>query len=1031
MIRDDRARVPFALVGILLLLGSATVTVTLQPAQPLAESSVDVAMERGTAETTSALRASVREASNEAAREPVLSRANTTAGRVLNTSQPFRDALRLRIYLRARSRLDALEVESGDVSATSAVPPTPNASALRAAKRRVHLDTVTDNGTALRVRIENVTTTAHRGNRTVGRRERAVSVVVRTPVLALHERVERFDARLNAGLDSPGLGQRLTGYAYGLTWARGYAQYGGVPIENVLGSGHLGVLTNGAVLSEQRAVFGRSDAAARTAFGRAMTGLVVSELSTLAVQGSALPSNFPVSGPAVPDPNAALSAPTGDTSGPSPGDEMSVSVSGTADRALTSVAAPANLSSVLRDAYTADARVTARIRARDGSTPEWPGPPPGGRWNLEHCQFESAVAGTESADRSPQVPTPGDWHALAAYARTVEQEQTRSCDWQDGNDSATTTNTATIEYETDVGALGRHIDTGVAPSRPFESVHEETSNGPYPDTDPNFAAVRERVVGRLVNARGGPGTLAARRVRGELNTSAVSVVGRRPPGLDNWVRRDLAALAATVRNVSTTVSRGRVGTLETNPAGRLAAELDSRRAAFVDAPERYVSVAQRARVAARRAYVETVIARLESRGAAHRNRRSALDGVLGNLNAGSVELLSRALDSRRSGVPRQRPTTGDGITVTGVHGSPAYLTTSAVSGDRVESLEATETVHPLAARNVNVFANPAGDVTDALLGGSGGNEVSFRAAARTLAAAETAARVPTANETRAQVLDQRRSALCDAVAAKFEYVKGVATAVLAANGVGDDTDERMSAVATAFDRWETTGARALALTNGSAAAAIAATAPTANETRQTLLEARLRSRLDTVVGAPAVQVSSGPVSETATVVRGLVREELRAQTERAIGRGVNRTVSRIGDRLSRSVNRVPAGLPMVPIGTPWWATVNVWYVEVRGGYDRFAVSAQSGSADRPGGSLTYVRDGETVTLDYDGDGHVQRFGRADRVAFSSRTAVAIAVPPGPQGVGDKNGNVDERSSGWDAWAELPSETRRVPWADRE
>ena len=1029
---DERARVPFALVGIVLLLGSATFAVTVQPARPSAEPAVDVAMERGTAETATALRSSVRRASDAAARRPVLTRANTSAGRVLNTSQPFHDALRVRIYVQARNQLGRVDVEVGEVTVTASLPATPNASALRAAKRRVHIDTVEGNKTALRVQVENVTVTARRGNRTVGHRTRTASFVVRTPVVALHERVERFETRLNAGLDRPGFGRRFTGYAYAVTWARGYAQYSGVPVENVVGSGHLGVLTNGAVLGEQRAVFGRSDASARHAFGRAAIGLVASELSSLAVQGSPLSTDFRVSGPEVPDPNANLSAPAVNTSRPSADDEMGVSVSTTADRALTSVAAPANLSSVLRDAYTVEARATARIRTQEGDDPDRPDPPSGDDWTLQQCETETDVADTDDAERSPRLFAPRNWHVLTAETLTVDEERTRTCEWTDESDTETEENTETVEYEVDVGVLGRHTHTDVAPDRPLGVVHNRSERGPYPGTDPNFEDVRERAIQTVVADRGGPDTLAARYVKDRLDTDAVSLVGERPDGLDRWVRRDLVTLAEVIRNVSTSVGRGRVGTFEANPAGQLALTLDSRRARLVDAPARYATVAQRARVAARRAYVEETIDRLESRRDAHRDRRAALDGVLGSLDAGSVDLLSRALTNRTTNVPQRRPTTTDGVTVTGVDGSPAYLTTSAVRGERVDSLPSTTAVYPLAARNVNVFTNPYSDITDALLGDSGNSgQVSFRTAARALAAAETAAALPSTNETRVRQLSERRTALREAVTAETERVEGELAAVLAASGVGGTDVDRAELVGTALRRWEMTGARAVALTNGSAADAIASTAIPDNATRQALLEARLRTALNGAIADSTAAIPRDAVDRTTTLVRERLRERLRARTERAVGHGVNQTMTRIGDRLSRSVNRVPAGLPVAPLGTPWWTTVNVWYVEVRGGYDRFAVSAQRGSAGLPGRSMTYVRDGASVRVDYDDDGSAERLGRAERVAFSSRTAVGIAVPPGPQGVGDKDGNLDERSAGWDAWAGLPSERRRVPWADGE
>jgi len=94
---DDRGRVPFALVGIVLLLASGALTVGLQPDRPASDPPVDVVMDRATAATTTELRTAVVVASGEAAREPVLSRSNTSAGRVLDEDDTFRDWLRLHI----------------------------------------------------------------------------------------------------------------------------------------------------------------------------------------------------------------------------------------------------------------------------------------------------------------------------------------------------------------------------------------------------------------------------------------------------------------------------------------------------------------------------------------------------------------------------------------------------------------------------------------------------------------------------------------------------------------------------------------------------------------------------------------------------------------------------------------------------------------------------------------------------------------------------------------------------------------------
>lgn len=1029
MIDDERARVPFALVGVVLLLGSVTFTASVQPERPLTEPSVDVAMDRGTAETRTALRTSVRSAAGAAAREPVVARANTSAGRVLDPDEPFRDALRVRIYLEARERLGRLRVERGDVTVTASLPPTPTPTALRAAKRRVHLQPAGGNATALQVRVENVTLRAERGGRTVARTEWAPKFVVRTPVLALHDRIERFDRRLNHGLGRPGLARKLTGYAYALTWARGYAQYAGAPVENVLGTGHLSVLTNAALLREQQAAFGRSDAAGRRGVARAAVELALSKFSMPVPRNPGLAPGQIIGEPPVPAPDAGSPSLLEDREGPSPGDEMRVGVNRTADRALARLTRSGNLTAALRAAYTANVRMKAEVRSRRGPGPGPPPSPSGGSWRRTDCRTETRVTGTERASRSPRTAASGDWHVLDAYAVDATQEQTRVCTWKQGNSTTTTGKSATVEYSVDLAVLGRHVGIDGIPNRGFETVHRRTESGPYPGTDFNLAGIRDRAVGRVIDDAGGPGGVAARAVEGELDTGAVRIEGERPDRLRRWVLRDLVAFRSDLRSVSTTVRRGCVGTFETNPAGELAELLDRRRAGLVAAPERYESAAQRARIAARVAYLEATLDLLESRRDAHRNRRQNLDGVLNELDAGSAALFERALDNRTMPGTEVSETV-EGVNVTAVSGSPAYLTTGTVSGERAESPTAAEEISPLATRNVNVFTNPAGDVTDLLFDRiDPGSAASFRSGARVLDAAETVSERSAANRVRG--LQTRRRALRGELEASVEHVRAEhVRMVLRDAGVGDDDRERAEIVEAGLSRWETVGERALALDNGSAAEPIAATAAPHNGTKRALLQSRLRASLAAATREPATRVPRELVNNTTSLVRKSVERQVDRYAERGIERAVNDTATRVGERFGRGVNRVPAGLPLLPLGTPWWATANAWYVEVRGGYDRFAVSTRSGAPDRPGGSLTYVRDGGAVRIDYDGDGTTERFGRAERVSFTVETGVVVAVPPGPQGVGDVDGNADERSPGWSAWAGI-ADDRQVPWTDQE
>jgi hypothetical protein len=227
---------------------------------------------------------------------------------------------------------------------------------------------------------------------------------------------------------------------------------------------------------------------------------------------------------------------------------------------------------------------------------------------------------------------------------------------------------------------------------------------------------------------------------------------------------------------------------------------------------------------------------------------------------------------------------------------------------------------------------------------------------------------------------------------------------LVRRGLGRAASER--AVDGAFGAYEDTATRGLAVANGTVVRGILERAARANPRYD---RPAVRRRLATALHATRtraladeeVRPSRRPARRAGSAVREHARREL--------GRAGERAAARARERFRGPLSELPAGLPVAPVPGYWYATVNVWYVEVRGRYERFAVRTDGG---RPGEEIVYVRDGRTVSLDVDGDGRPERLGRATRVDLSVTTAVAVAVPPGGVGVGDTGGDADERSAGW-------------------
>lgn len=1015
----DRGRVPFALVGVLLLASSATLAPAFGPGRPTSEPAVDTAIDQLRSETTTVVRQATHRAARQAARNPVTRRANTSVGRVLNRTATFRDALRLRIYLAVREGLRTVSGPSRGLSVEAELPSTETPAALRAAKRRVHLAAAGSNDTALRVRIENVTLRGRRGGQVVARETVSPSLVVATPVLAVHDRVARYEQLLEAGPLSPGLGRRLTAALYPLTWARGYAQYRGAPIQNVLGNRHVGLFANRAILELQRAVFGSADPVGRRVLASELARVGTADvLAAGAEQHAALAAlnelrTDPVlrrGASAVLNERVGVSA---DARVPSPSETATVGVNASADRAF--LATLERLNRTIARTYTARARLRGRVAWRRGSLPPRPRPP-GPGWTL----LEVEVDRDRTVERREATPraAPGDWHLLAAYPRVVETRVQKFAYWQDGTETRLTMTTGRRRTGVTVRVEGNHY-SGPGPVRPIAAPHEPRG----PNASRQFAGVETVATDRLLTP--GVGAIAKRIAAGSTRGRNVTI-RRNASG----VRRDrlvaeLVSLRDRLRNVTVSVRRGRLATLQATPARALLSSLERRRDRLVGAPATYDSVAQRARDAARVVMLNRTIARLQARA----SRRSTASADLARAlpsEAVSLRTLQEGYDARH----RQWRGRGPGSVEMEVEASPSYLTTSEVSHNDVPAIRADRPEHPLVLSNVNIVSVPYGDAADFLTSIlAGPTRVSFRTAGQVLAAArELRARgTETALET-------------DALAAEVRWATDQMAAVLAAKLRVEGYRDRERAdrvVSEGLDRWPTPSARALAIANGSLARAVAdaatrrgpsqdanrtGTAVLAVRLRETLRRARagnltrLRRALDRQPGSSSprfgvdVRPRRGPINRTAAAVRRGLESELRQRLDRGL-EAVARRALEAG--LERGFPHLPAGLPLAPLPGLWYATVNAWLVQARGEYARFAVRVPRGTPLTPGGSLTYVRDGVDVALDVDSDGASERLGRAARVDFDVSTVIGIAVPPGGTGVGDVDGQTAETSPGWD------------------
>ena len=999
---DDRARVPFALVGVLLLVGSSMITFSLAtPGAAPVDRTADAVADRVDAETTAALRGAIRRAAHAAAREPVTIPAESAAGRALGTTAPFRRALELRIYLQARKALMNVEHQRGRSAAHVTLPQHDDIDTLLT---QVSVTGV-DDGTELQATIRGIQLTVMRDNRIIDTRIINRTMTVAVPVLALHDQTVKFQRRLDAdALTGPGLARRTTIGLNAITQARGLGQYAGAPIGNVLSNSHVTLSTNAGLVDSQRAVFGRSDP-------DAAAGLRVATLNT-GINDVLTPLTPPrvaaaVTG-AVPGPNAPERLRVRQTKSkypdpvPSAEQTITVGVNGTADSAFLAVLrgtdTTASYEQISQTGYTAWAQLMTDVDVQWQGRPTAPDSP-GPNWTLAETDVsrEVTVMPASPTRVSHRFRDGIGRQTISIAARSVTVDSTVKWTWQTPEKSPRiTTDSWRQRSHVQIHLTGRVVPLAVPTRGIFPSFEPGGAiNGP------NLVETTEAAQ-KLLRDNGGYDDIARRAaVNGDV-TAIQTVSGRRPPSLSTWVYEDVSSLREKVRTISVVVSGDDIATGQTNPAARLTNSLQRQRYALIDPPRRYDGVADRVRVATRAAYIDTVIAHLEQRSEQTAKQNAGITDVL------DVPGISASRINKLAGLtpmaPPPRRTLGTAGGVSGPlsvipDGDPAYLGVSPVNATLVDGITDETSYIPLAARNQNVFAIPYADAADTVVSqifGAGGR-VSLQTAGQALIAADN--RLAVAPDA---TLRTRRNTLEAAITDSMEDVEQQADRTLRS-----ETDLSNSARTAAIDEtiamWDS-GSVALAAANGSLATALATRALARGASAQAYgherdqLETALRVDLRKVATSKSVRVPEPAVDDTMSSLQQGAHSVASAAAANATERAVTRATK-------GTVTTIPAGLPVLPTFSPWIATVNLWIVDIRGGYGRFAVGTASGS-------MRYIRDGSTVSLDIDADGTAETLGRNERIDFTVRTAAIVVVPSGPFGVGDVDGNADERSVGW-------------------
>ena len=269
-VRSERATVPLAIIGVLLLVSSVMIVGYVETREnPEPDVDASLAIDLTEASMQTAVRDGSQRATEMAATQPLTSPAETDWGGVLNesdgglSSDPFENYLRALIYLEVSDDLQLAGQEKGRVETTVSVPEITDEVEFRQAIERVDIDGAE---TDLTVSVANITLTATHDGEVIDERETTVEVTIATPIMQLHDRVEQYQYDIDeAGVAERGFTQRFNARTYAIAWARGWAQNYRAPVVEVLANRHIEPSANAALYRTQQDVFGAADPNLRTA----------------------------------------------------------------------------------------------------------------------------------------------------------------------------------------------------------------------------------------------------------------------------------------------------------------------------------------------------------------------------------------------------------------------------------------------------------------------------------------------------------------------------------------------------------------------------------------------------------------------------------------------------------------------------------------------------------------------------------------------------------------------------------------------
>ncbi len=756
LLGDTRGRIPFAVVAVLLLV-SAVVLVGYIESRGSAETDTDtsLAMDRTDAAIQTAVRDAVASAAQRAAAEPLTSPANTSYGDALDRDRPFRSYFEALVYLEVADRFEQTGQRVGDVETNVSVPPVTDAESFGDGIDRVDISKREPG--LLSVELDSIEITAHREGERLASRTETINLSVPTPVLQQHERTEQFQDRLDVGITSTDIGftHRFNARIYALGWLRGYAQYAGAPVTEIIANRHVEPSANSALYQTQKDVFGAADPRLQDAVNRGWFCMAAQDAQKLY-------NGFGSGSVNVADDICRASEwvfgkkhsgelPEFDTDsllGQVPGmdKEHTIGVNETAYSPLRTLVAGGKTHSIeqaIERAFTVETGIDATVNVT--GTPTFSHQRPHPQATPIHNNRSNGGVTVDSgsiAEGDPAVD--GTFYEFSNVDTAVEVTQERTWQWFESGSMHTATTTANgtidvsvtvrlVEHETAPGLFVDAFNGQVGVDTRYEyGPNSTTENRTVPTGIRNYADRQARVADRVVGGttqsalEGWLGTRWGNATAvGDLTLGGTRdvVLGPGPVQRGQLMRttfEDIEQLQQTAANITHTFERTEIvrGENETGPIGELAAAVEAERAASLDRSRPYENVGQQAVYEVRYAYFEQLLSDLEQLEDAHGdvmgNLDSHLDDIEGGLNSALSFLQQGVSTEEPDPVPLESPSLTPNITYE-VSGSPTYLAGETITTDEIPAVEQGENFSSFAAKNRNYLKLPYETIVSGIL----------------------------------------------------------------------------------------------------------------------------------------------------------------------------------------------------------------------------------------------------------------------------------------------------------------------------